>query len=442
MQRKHLSALGLDRAVALVIATRIWQVVAGPVTLLLIASHFSAEVQGYYYAFLSVIALQSFVELGLTVAVMNIASHESVKLTMNARGSLSGDSVSIDRLASLARAAFKWFSGGTLIFVAVAGAAGYEFLATREAEISWQAQWFLVIILAGLQFLVTPFNSLLEACGRIADVSAFRLAQAVLGSVATWCALLADMGLWVTSVSLTVIIAINLALLLRYRGFFKQLWTSRSTGARIDWKKEVLPMQWRLAFQGAINYFLYSLYVPVIFHYHGSAEAGRVGMTVQILALIQGLALSWVTTKAPGYAAMAARRDFDSLDAEWRRNSSVAMIVTGLGVVLLPGAIMLARYQVPLLADRVLGPAEILLFGLAHFCSVAVQCMATYFRAHKREVLTLVGLVSGVLCGFLVWTLGSLYGASGAAAASAMVNVLVTVPWTVYLWVYARRQLH
>ena len=46
--------------------------VAGIVTAVLIFINFSRQVQGYYYTFAAVIALQTFFELGLNVVVVNI----------------------------------------------------------------------------------------------------------------------------------------------------------------------------------------------------------------------------------------------------------------------------------------------------------------------------------------------------------------------------------
>ncbi len=57
--------LGIDRAVFYGILTRAWQFLAAPVTLLLIASRFSPEQQGFYYTMGSLLALQVFFELGL-----------------------------------------------------------------------------------------------------------------------------------------------------------------------------------------------------------------------------------------------------------------------------------------------------------------------------------------------------------------------------------------
>ena len=56
--RRFLNRLEMDRAVFYAVLARAWQLMAGPVTMVLIAWNFSPAVQGYYYTFWSMIALQ------------------------------------------------------------------------------------------------------------------------------------------------------------------------------------------------------------------------------------------------------------------------------------------------------------------------------------------------------------------------------------------------
>ena len=55
-----LRSFGVDRAIAYTLVGRGWSVIAGPLTLLLIAWSLRPEEQGFYYSFSSVIALNMF----------------------------------------------------------------------------------------------------------------------------------------------------------------------------------------------------------------------------------------------------------------------------------------------------------------------------------------------------------------------------------------------
>lgn len=60
--RRLLAGLEVDRAVVFSVLTSFWRVAAGLVSMVLIARFFPPEIQGFYYTFWSLLALQSFVE--------------------------------------------------------------------------------------------------------------------------------------------------------------------------------------------------------------------------------------------------------------------------------------------------------------------------------------------------------------------------------------------
>ena len=62
--------LQINRATGFGTATMIWRIVAGPISMLIVMANFSTEMQGYYYTFSSLIALQVFVQLGWGVVIV------------------------------------------------------------------------------------------------------------------------------------------------------------------------------------------------------------------------------------------------------------------------------------------------------------------------------------------------------------------------------------
>ena len=93
----------VDRAVAFAVLAKVWGLFAGPVTLFLISIYLSPEMQGFYYTFLSLIALQSFVELGFSIVITQFASHEWANLEMDRERRIKGDLPALSRLISLGR---------------------------------------------------------------------------------------------------------------------------------------------------------------------------------------------------------------------------------------------------------------------------------------------------------------------------------------------------
>ena len=69
--------------------------------------------------------------------------------------------------------------------------------------------------------------------------------------------------------------------------FLRDLLTVEPGEGRMRWRTEIWPLQWRIGVQGALSWFHLSLFVPVLFYYHGPGEAGQFGMTWHIVALLQ-----------------------------------------------------------------------------------------------------------------------------------------------------------
>jgi O-antigen/teichoic acid export membrane protein len=441
--RQLLKQLEIDRAVVFVLLNRGWQFLAGPITLLLIARYFSPEVQGFYYTFDSLLALQSFVELGFFLVIINVASHEWASLGLDSTGRIVGEPQALSRLVSLGRLIFKWYAVASAIFVVGVGTIGCVFFAqSSHPGIQWQAPWLVLVALTGLLLWVLPFNSLLEGCNQVAAINQFRLKQAMLGNLVLWLTLALGGGLWVPVVSAGVRLLYDLYLLLvRYRRFFQPFFEP-PTGACIHWRTEIWPMQWRLALMGMVNYFAYSLFTPVMFQYHGAAAAGQMGMTLQILSVVQGVALAWVYPKVPRFGILIANKDYAALDRFWLRVSLVSLFVVSGGSVFVWLLVYgLNILQVPL-QERLLEPLPIGLFLLATILMQIIQCQAAYLRAHKQEPFVVSGVVSSLAIGLLVWGLGSRFGPIGAAAAYLLVIAVLTVPWDTIIWFRCRTQWH
>ena len=136
--RRFLNRLEVDQAVFFAVAARAWQFIAGPVTLVLIGTYFSPALQGYFYTFASLLALQSFVELGLHVAIINVTSHEWSKLGLDEHGRLIGDSKSLSRIVSLGHLIGKWYAVASVLFVVTAGTGGAIFFSLKPADdVDW-----------------------------------------------------------------------------------------------------------------------------------------------------------------------------------------------------------------------------------------------------------------------------------------------------------------
>lgn len=441
--RRALRRLEVNRAVAYALALRGWQLIGGTVSVLLISTFFTREVQGYYYTFNSLLALQSFFDLGLSVVIINVCSHEWSRLRLDHAGCIAGDADALSRLVSIGRLLFRWYGIASVLFTIGVGIGGAVFLAWKpDAPIAWQSPWAALVILTGLLLWTMPFTALLEGCSQTVEVNRFRLVQAVATNIAIWGALAADAGLWVAVAGAAGRLVVAIAFLARRSSTFFEPFYRKPTGPEVVWSDEVWPMQWRLGLASIAGYFAFSLFTPVLFHFHGPVLAGQMGMTWTLLMVLQSAALAWLQTRVPKFGSLAADRNWTELDRLFRRMALISLSVITLGGVALCGLMYgLAAFELKL-ASRLLPLLPTTIFVVALIGHFIVHAQSIYVHAHKQDPLAFAQISGNAAIGLAVWWLGREYGAIGAATGYLGVVVVLLLPVATIVWSRFRRDAH
>src|ERR1017187_4871500 len=127
---------GVDRAVFFSNAAQLMRLVTGPMTMALVLRYLTPEIQGYYYAFYGVVAMQVFLELGFSQNILQFASHEFSKLRFTAAQTLEGDPVAKSRLISLGRLAFGYYVVAAVIVLLAVGIGGHVYFTICASRFS------------------------------------------------------------------------------------------------------------------------------------------------------------------------------------------------------------------------------------------------------------------------------------------------------------------
>jgi len=438
-----LKFLEIDRAISYSVLLKLWQSIAGLIGIFFITQYFSPTVQGFYYTFASLVALQTFVELGLYIVITATASHEWAKLSLSEDGFIKGDLDSLSRLVSLGRFVFKWYGVAALIFFIFAGFGGYWFLGLKSTpEVNWQLPWLTHVMFSSVLLWCMPFLFLLEGCDQVAKVAKFKLWQTFASNIFFWVVIVTKSSLWAaTALSMISVIFCIFYLLVIKRNFFRPFFAEAVSNS-ISWRREIFPMQWRLGLQGLMNYFGFALFTPVMFYFHGPVVAGRMGMTQQILSSLSLITLVWVTSKTPNFGILIAKREFKMLDIKWRKATLISLSLTLFGVIFL-FIFLLLLYEINWTSvDRLLQPLSFLMLAVGGIFAAAVQCIAVYLRAHKKEVLMFPGTITSLLMAVMALSIGASYGTVGITASYLAVMSCVMFPMTLYIWQKSRREWH
>lgn len=445
--RDLLHRFDVDRAVFFGLLRRGWNFCSEPVTVILIATKFTPELQGYYYTFATILALQVFIELGLGTVIIQFASHEWSKLNLDESGHIVGDRDSLSRLVSLANFAFKWYLVGGILAAVGLGIGGYIFFSTSpNSNIQWILPWLLLCFITGITICLVPVWSLLEGCNQVAQLYTFRFFQGPLISISIWIAILIGADLWTASIGgITTFLCSIFFLRRSYWIFLKTLVLSKSDGPKIDWRADMLPMQWRIGVGWMGGYFIFSFFVPVLFKYHGPLVAGQMGMTWNIVGIMGAISACWLSPRAPQFGMLIAQKRFADLDKQlWKVTKIVVAVSAFMALtiwlfVLLLNAVdysMAARF-----ASRILPPLPTGLLVLAQFLLLTTTPFSTYLRAHKKEPLMLSSFIYAVLMGCSTFFLGKYYSVTGMASGYLVLNIIF-MPITFLIWYRCRTKWH
>lgn len=419
--------------------TRISLFIVTPLTMLSIAANFSPELQGYYYTFGSLVALQVFGELGLGQVILMFTSHEWSKLKFDDSGFVVGDPNALSRLVSLGRLAIKWFVVvGPVISIALSLAGFSFFFKNNNSEVVWLAPWLILCILTGLNFILLPIWSLLNGCHQVAQVNFYRFLDSIFFNVALLLAIINGWALWAPVLATAVRIVVGgIFLYRRYFNFIK-MFSSPPSEKNIDWMREIWPLQWRSAICWINGYLAVSIFTPAMFYFHGPILAGQTGMTLMLFEAIASISVIWTTAKSPRFGSLIARKDYKELDLLfWRLTKIVAVASITLAFMCWFFIYLLNFFHIPF-ALRFLPPLSAGIFFLAQVLNVPLIPMSLYLRAHKREPFLVQALVQGGLSAVLVLILGKYFAAVGIAVSCLLVN-LINIPFVVLIWYHSHK---
>lgn len=440
---KHI--LGIDRAVGFTVLARSWTICSGALTILLIAHFLTPAEQGYYYVFSSLVALQTVFELGFSYVILQFAAHECSRLTIEPSGRIHGDDIAHSRLASILRKSVRWYSVAAVLMAVGLLVAGFHLFSSHEqvsAPVAWKLPWMLAVAAAVLTFQMDPVFSFLEGCGFVAQVARLRLTQAIVGTSLAWFAFSQHRGLLAPAGVIFGQACAGAVFLYSKRHLLIPL-LRRSVGNQtVGWLTEIWPFQWRIAVSFLSAYLIFPLFSPVLFAYQGAAEAGRMGMSLNIANSLAALAYAWINTKASPFGSMVARRDFATLDRVFfRALAQSGALLLFAEVTFLSGLMVASRY-LPHLAERMLPVSLFALLMFTVFLNHIVCCQAAYLRAHKREPFLVMAIAVAVLTGLSTVLTGRLWGSAGVTIGYFFCGGIFYVVAATHVFLQCRREWH
>ena len=442
-----LKYFGVNRAIGYGIMTRFWSVCAGPITMILIASNLTSIEQGYYYTFASLLALQVFFELGLVTVLAQFVSHEFVSLSWGNAGEILGDESRKNRVLDILGKSLKWYSVCSIFLILTLSFAGYLFFRNEPNHyISWKLPWFFSVLGVALNLLIIPFYGVISGSGDVTSVNFRELIGGITGSLLGWSVLILGGQLYaIPAVTFGNIIVGVLYLLknksvLIKRGIYFSL-SKKNIINPISWRHEIWPMQWKIAVSWVSGYFIFQLFTPVLFKFHGPEVAGQMGITLAAINAIQGVCLIWPISRMPEFGKFIARKKWDDFDTFFRKTVKQSLEICLLLLTLFLIAISILKNNL-IIGQRFLPTWEVAFFSLSIICQILISSMAMYMRAHKQEPMMFLSIIGALLITGSTVVLGYYFSSFGIIVGYLLINIFYGIPFTFLLFKKFRKYNH
>ena len=391
----------IDRAVVLVLLTRLSLLLAAPVTLWLVAAKRPVAEQGLFFILWNIQALTQLMELGIQTLIVQFASHESHSLTWNARGGLDGDAGAKARVHQAIREGRRWYGRVAIALGILAASGGIWIIAVRANEVGRAAlvPWLVTVAFTAAYLPIVPVLCAIEGCGGLLRVQRMRLVQTVLSIFALWTMLLWLGALWgVAAFAVTWFLTAWGWLLRSHSQLLSDALEARLTDlAGADASASLAAVQWRTGATWLAWWIAPQCVTPIVLTTHGALPGGQVGMSFAIATAPLTLGIVWLQARYPRYAALLAKGEGEQLRRLARRATIQAAAVCTSGVLAVALAVWVIGRLSPSLASRALPARWIVVLGLTNLAWLLVQSLSSYLRAWRQEPLMETAIVGAIV---------------------------------------------
>lgn len=413
---------------------RLFSVLTGITATFALPFFLSADQQGYYYTFASVLAIQVFFELGLSQVLLYKFSSFAL-----AGPNLAApiDSLKILKLLYASRKIYILIS---LLFFLIASATGYTFFShSSNSLVEWRPQWFLLVFVTSINLLQSVKLVFLESQGNIADVATLRLKINFYSTSLLLGVLACGGGLWAVSVVPSVnAIASTWWLYRSPKSLAYRKYRNLDTVVTLKdisqiWRQEIFPLQWRMSLSWLSGYFIFQLITPIAFNRFGPVVAGQLGFAISAMNSILFVATTFTTAITPRLSSLfhsGKIHEFNAMfDLSLKRSCAAIILLSQLFVLMV---YLLSAFQISI-SSRFLEWQTLLLYSFSVVVSAVVYCWAIYLRSQAIEPLVLQSMATAVvmvplISAFSYVSLGAMLGAMLFVSIGSAIAV-----WRIYV---------
>lgn len=414
-----------------IVAQRSWQAFSGVITTILVTLYLTPVELGWYYSFLSVGAIYTVFDLGLSTVIIQKAAYFSLK-------SHSGEENPV--FADFSRSVKKYYLLIGIVFFVVALPGGYiYFSAADDTGIYWIVPWGILVFSLGITLFALPYLSIAEGTGHIQTVYSIKLVQNFLGACLIWSFVYQGGATWAATCMASAAAAIQLGWIFLTGQLKPVRHGFTSIKASFSWYHEIWPLQWRVGISALSGYLMTQIATPLLFITFSASEAGKMGLSLAIVNMIGLIAFSGVTKAAPLYPKLIHNAQWALMDLTLKRSLifMCVLFTSGGGAIL----VIVFALQWSSYSDHFLSVGTLTLLFIAIFINLVHGALASNLRAYGTEPLLSISIVSAAMIVILSVFISETYGARGIVYSMFFVQLLFVLPTSIFVWKNTNKKL-
>jgi len=164
-------------------------------------------------------------------------------------------------------------------------------------------------------------------------------------------------------------------------------------------------------------------------------------MTWSLINVVGMVATSWLVPRIPQFGIFIAQKKYKELDKFfWKITKIVSILIFLSSLIILFFIYIINKFNFPL-ASRLLTPFVTALLLIAQALVVFSMPFSSYLRAHKKEPLMILSVLSGLSIGFATLLL-SKYCTVREVAIGYLVVTVIIIPIIFIIWVRCKAIWH
>ena len=374
---------------------RLVSVFSGLIILYIVTSLLEIQDQGSYYLILSLVGLQSFVDLGVISVMVSIILREWTEFRSTSSSQIR------DRKISIIRGYFhffiKWYLSLSFVLLLISLFYSYRYKSDN--------QLFTILlsisIITSLNFFLNLFWLFLEGIADFLNLYVFRAIQLGFSTSCLYLLIRFNFGLSAFIYFYSITFFTSLFFIVLKWNIFSVFFN----GSRIKFLyfKDIFPFHFSIFIQSIFGYFTWQALVPLFYDNLGSSLAGKFGVSVQISSLFLSFSTFLIYSKSPIFSKLYLNKNYDQILTIWKRDLMLSYCSFFSFVTIFVLFYYLDLSLVKPFFDRILTITNVILIFLIHSFYIFNQSIAVLTRLNKKEILSISGLLVPILSYILVY---------------------------------------